>query len=343
MTTALKYIKVVCVHVIFWCCFLLVPIVLGIQELGVVSDKMLLRPLMGPVLFYINFLILVPKLLLRKHITAYVFVSLIILFLANYVMSNYVSGTPLDRLENLVTNQDNPNEFRGLKVIVPFAFSMSVFLLGGMFRVLLTYFRNENNSKQLVANKKEIEIQFLRTQLNPHFLFNSLNSIYSLVRSGSNDASEAVITLSELMRYMLYEVKDEKMPLVKELDYIKNYIALQRLRIKDNSGVKSNIHGDASDLFIEPLILVSFIENAFKYGTNFKGETQIEIYIDIKDNLLHFFVKNVVGMQQKKSKDFGIGLSNIKDQLSYLYEDKHELNILQKDGYFIVDLILKLK
>ena len=231
---------------------------------------------------------------------------------------------------------------RGLKYVMPLIFILSIFLLGGIFSLVIDFYKRERKAKQLETNKKDMELQFLRTQMNPHFLFNSLNSIYSLVRKKSDDAPEAVITLSELMRYMLYEIGEDKVPLEKEINYIKNYIQLQRLRIKNNENVKMNIHGDTKNQEIYPLILISFIENAFKYGTDYKGNTNVEIMVNIVDNLLDFKVKNKIGTYNRDNDNSGIGLSNIKNQLNYLYNGKHQLKISDKYGFYNVDLKLNL-
>ncbi|MEM9678724.1 MAG: histidine kinase [Bacteroidota bacterium] len=166
--------------------------------------------------------------------------------------------------------------------------------------------------------------------------------MYSLVRSKSDEAPEAVITLSELMRYMLYEVGEGKVLLEKEINYIKHYIALQRLRLKNAEDVKLNIHGDTKNLKIHPLLLLTFIENAFKYGTDYQGNTHIGIQIDIVDDMLHFKSKNIIGLYKKDTENSGVGLKNIKNQLNYLYNGSHSLDIDTEDSYYKVDLKLKL-
>lgn len=335
-------IKTILIHLSIWCCFLLFPLTTAILELGNIPEKMLYRLLSTPVLFYANFSFLIPKLLLRKKIILYLIVSIVFLIIFNLIAFQFAGGLPFERIEHLV--EENQVKFvKSFKFAIPFALTLSIFLLGGIFKIVLTYFEKERDSKLLENQQKEIQLQFLRTQLNPHFLFNSLNSIYSLVRSKSNEAPEAVITLSELMRYMLYEVEEEKVPLEKELDYIKNYISLQKLRLKDSQNVRSNIKGETKGLYIPPLLLISFIENAFKYGTDFKGNTEIDIAINITENTLNFNIKNIIGLHQSKSKDSGIGLANIKNQLNNLYGNNYKLHMGPLDNYFIVDLTLKLK
>jgi LytS/YehU family sensor histidine kinase len=130
----------------------------------------------------------------------------------------------------------------------------------------------------------------LRKQTNPHFLFNSLNSIYSLAHKKSDLVPDAIVTLSELMRYMLYETDNKTVALEKEINYIQNYIDLQKLRLNNIEDIFINVHGDTKNKFIEPLLLISFVENAFKYGTDYKGAAHVKIKITIFENTLDFWI-----------------------------------------------------
>jgi len=204
------------------------------------------------------------------------------------------------------------------------------FVAGAMLKVYVEWNRNEVVREKIENEKITSELQFLKAQLNPHFLFNSLNAIYSLSVKKS-DTSEAIITLSELMRYMLYEANKELVPLSKELDYIKNYIALQRLRLSNSENVTINIYGNERNLMIQPLLFISFIENAFKYGTDFKGKTYVKINISIKEDVIHFYVSNIIGAYKKELENSGVGLVNIKNRLDLLYPDSHEL-LIENNG-----------
>ncbi|GAA4276374.1 hypothetical protein GCM10022259_10980 [Aquimarina mytili] len=205
---------------------------------------------------------------------------------------------------------------------------------------MVDFYKRDKLSKETDAQRTKTELQFLKAQLNPHFLFNSLNSVYSLVRTKSNNASEAVLTLSELMRYMLYEANQEIVPLIKETEYIKNYVALQRLRLSNSEDVRLSIKGEYEKKKIYPLLLISFIENAFKYGTDFKGVTDIEIKIRVNQNKLTFNVNNIIGVYRKNIDSSGVGLTNIKNRLELLYPDLHTLEIKEENDRYIVDLTL---
>ncbi|MBC9795021.1 sensor histidine kinase [Sinomicrobium sp. FJxs] len=215
------------------------------------------------------------------------------------------------------------------------------FVIGAAIKIYMEWKRGEAIRNQVQSEKITSELQFLKAQLNPHFLFNSLNSIYSLSVKKSNDTPEAVITLSDLMRYMLYEANREYVPLARELEYIKNYIKLQRLRLSNGEQVTLNIYGDEKDKKIQPLLFISFIENAFKYGTDYTGKTVVRTVITIKEDSIHFYIKNIIGRHKKDSESSGVGLQNIKNRLELLYPDSHKLDIEDDGEHFTVSLTLK--
>lgn len=334
--------KELAIHIFCWLCLFLFPLTSTMIELNRIPIEVTIRLLTAPLLFYTNFLFLIPKLLLKKHIFLYIISSISFLIVFNYIMLNLLPNLPFEKFESMIKAQENTPIVSDIRYVMLIIFSLSIFLLGGIISLVIDFYQREKHSKELETNQKEMELQFLRTQLNPHFLFNSLNSIYSLVRSKSNNAPEAVITLSELMRYMLYEVGKDKVLLEKEITYIQNYIALQRLRIKDSEDVKLNIKGDTKNLKIYPLLLIGFIENAFKYGTDYEGKTHIDIRIKIDGKTMNFLIKNYIGIYKKDSESSGIGLNNIKEQLNHLYNHKYILKIENDSGYYVVNLILQL-
>jgi len=332
------------VHILVWLCISIFPLLNAYIDLGEVPSELYLRQVIRPILFYANYLFFVPYLLLRRKLFLYVIVSIVFLILCNYLSQELIANTIGERFRaNMPEHPNRPGRLIGIRHAIPVVFSLTVYLLGGIFGLVVDFYKKESESKELENQHKEIKLQFLRNQLNPHFLFNSLNSIYSLVRSKSNDAPEAVITLSELMRYMLYEAGDKQVLLEKEINYIKNYIALQRLRLKNSEAVKLNIKGETRNLKIYPLLLISFIENAFKYGTDYEGNTHIDIKIKVLDNKLIFNVENIIGLYRRDEKNSGVGLKNIKNQLNHLYHKNHELIIEENKANYKVYLTINLK
>ncbi len=297
-------------------------------------------------IFYINYFILVPKLLLKHKILFYVIIVLIIATTVYVMGHEFRPDTMLNQFRpNLLLNR-----LEGERKAPPFFVKYSklitvllFFAISTSLRLALEWYKNEKQKVLMQSEKVNTELSFLKAQLNPHFLFNSLNSIYALANKKSDDTSEAIITLSELMRYMIYETDRALVPLEDELNYIKNYISLQTLRIKDSIGVRFNMHGSL-DHKIEPLLLISFIENAFKYGTDFTGKTDIRIKMTVEDEHLIFEVINHISSLRKKNEhNSGVGLHNIKNRLNLLYPNNHELIITDENDHFRVFLTLKLK
>jgi len=341
LTKHISY-KEIIVHTMIWLCIGIIPLFSAYVDLGEIPSEMYLKQLARPILFYVNYLFFVPYILLKRKLVLYILASILFLVLYNYVLEGLISNTVIDEFRKMGNSPNRPRGPFGIKHAGPIVFSLSIFLLGGIFSLVVDFYKRDRLSKELEIEHKEIKLHFLRNQLNPHFLFNSLNSIYALVRSKSDSAPEAVITLSELMRYMLYEAGDEQVALEKEMNYIQHYIALQRLRLKNSEDVKLNIKGETKNLKIYPLLLIPFIENAFKYGTDYQGNTHIDIKIEVNNNKLSFRVENLVGLYTRDDKNSGVGLKNIKNQLNYLYKKNHELTIEEDPMCYRVHLSLNL-
>lgn len=297
--------------------------------------------MLNPALVYINYLLLVPKFLLKRKILQYIVISIVVLGLFNFVINTAFLPVPLRRLQDFAA-LEQVKAFKYAPYAMTFIVSLSFFLLGGVLALTKDFYRRDRITQAIRAQRNETELQFLRAQLNPHFLFNSLNSIYSMVRNKSNEAPEAIIALSELMRYMLYEAKEDLVPITKEIDYIKNYVELQLFRLSDTENVKLRVSGEYEDKKIPPLLLIPFVENAFKYGTDFKGKTEVSITLQILSNSLFFEVVNKINTYRKDKINSGIGLENIKTRLALLYPNTHVLRIDKKDKRFVVHLELNL-
>ena len=318
------------IHIFIWAIFYSVVLLFLYSEGKEITLKICLRITFGALIFYTNYSLLVPYLLLKKKKILYLLSIVVLLIIANFFISN-VFPVDMDKNRNLVGRQ--PSIFISNTVMI---------IIGTIIRVYEQWIDNDRIKTEIEIQKNKTELEALKNQLNPHFLFNSLNSIYSLTVKKSNDAPEAVITLSELMRYMLYKANDNKVLLKDELQYIENYIKLQYIRIAKNKNVKTNIRGIISKQKISPLLFISYIENAFKYGTDFNGNTEVEINISVKGNELQFKCVNIIGNRTKDKESYGIGMQNTKNRLMLLYPNKHWLTIVEKDNKFMVDLKLKL-
>ncbi|MDB5286068.1 MAG: hypothetical protein JWR05_1017 [Mucilaginibacter sp.] len=219
-----------------------------------------------------------------------------------------------------------------------------VLLCSYCYRIIL-----DNNIR--LANVKEretvhlrTELSFLRSQINPHFLFNVLNNLTLLARKKSELIEPAIVNLSQLMRYMLYESDENKVPLNKEVAYLKSYIELQRLRFGKEVTINTDMDGDYSSFYIGPMLLIALVENAFKHGTDTFNCTTIGITLKVSDqHKLYFSVMNDIAQSANQSDESaGIGIKNLKRRLDILYPGKHTLNVINYGLIFTAELSIDL-
>jgi sensor histidine kinase YesM len=218
-------------------------------------------------------------------------------------------------------------------------FYISIYIIYGIAFYFVRYsLFKEMQQKELLLQSRQSELSFLRSQINPHFLFNSLNNIYSLAYQRSDRVLPAIAGLSDLLRYMLYDTT-EKVPLEKEAEYIRKYIELQKLRFEQPVRASLHISGDMENVLLPPLLLIPFVENAFKHGDFSNGSPGMLMNIYTTDKKLHVHCHNKKGKQEKDSGG-GIGLENVKRRLSLLYPGKHVLLVEDKNDSFTINLEL---
>ncbi|MCG9791487.1 sensor histidine kinase [Flavobacterium algicola] len=334
------------IHSIIWCLFILVALIPLFENKSAINSDFCFQWASGIALFYFNFYYLVPQLLLQKKLWEYlmilsaiitVFVVIRITLLPHEMrvedMRN-ING----RIVELIPKRRPPL----LMKFLPILFYLFITAGSTVIKTLSEYYTNQQNKLIEEAKRTASELNYLRKQTNPHFLFNALNSIYSLAYQKSDKVPDAIVTLSEMMRYMLYETDNQTVFLEKEINYIKNYIELQKLRLNNIENIYINVHGNTKDIHIEPLLLIGFVENAFKYGTDYKGVAYVKIVINIEDNILDFCIENKVQDFHKDPENSGIGMSNIESRLNLLYPKTHQLTTLEKDDNFRVQLKLTL-
>ena len=221
--------------------------------------------------------------------------------------------------------------------------SIALFLLlaGGMIRLAYSFIKSQNEKKSLENLNLNAEVNFLKSQINPHFLFNTLNSIYSQAHNKSEHTEYSILKLSELLRYVLYETGEERVPLERDIQYINNYIDLQRIRLSSKITLRYTINGNLSGNTIAPLMLITFIENAFKHGISYTQPSVIDIDITVFEKTLTLTVSNPV-VKNDIFTQGGLGLKNVTRRLELLYPGKHNLTISQTDNQYLVNLKIDL-
>lgn len=217
-----------------------------------------------------------------------------------------------------------------------YSHSVLVYLIGVATSLLIAI---KNRLQKVEKDKMKSELSFLKAQINPHFLFNTLNSIYALAIKKDDKTADAVVQLSELMRYIITNANDDVIALDKEIDYINNFIELQKNRLGNTVLIKYTVEGAVLGKTITPLILISFIENAFKHGVNPNQNSEIVIKITVVDDFLTLFVCN--NKVENLQSDSGIGLQNTIERLSLLYPNTHQLTIDDQPENYTLTLTIK--
>jgi two-component system LytT family sensor kinase len=214
-------------------------------------------------------------------------------------------------------------------------------LMSGFIRLAFSFIRNQNEKKALENANLNAEVSLLKSQINPHFLFNTLNGLYSLAHAKSDHTEHAILKLSDILRYVLYDSAIEKIDLAKDIEYISNYIHLQRLRVSKKVTIHYEVQGNMEGLTIAPLLLITFIENAFKYGVSYMHASTINISITVFEETLTLIATNTV-FENNTFDAGGIGLKNARRRLDLLYPGKYLLDIVH-DRVYVTNLKINLK
>ncbi|MFA5727493.1 MAG: histidine kinase [Saccharofermentanaceae bacterium] len=325
------------IHILIWLAYFMVPL-LFIESAAGRERFMILgwfMQLLTLIYFYYNYSFLIPRFLLPKKIVLYVvmlILGLLVISGINAIFSLSVFG--------MFEHRHPFNLWRA--VTFPVYPVLLAFALSSAIRIIMEYFQNERQKKEMESEKLSAELAFLKSQVNPHFLFNILNNICSLARKKSDNTENAIIKLSQIMRYMLQDSKDETVCLEKEVEYLQNYIDLQRLRISDQVRITFTVEGRPEQMSIAPLLLIPFVENAFKHGVSYMDEAEITITLKAYSDNLTFIVVNRVVKQNVESSDqgSGIGLKNVKRRLDLLYPKNHALIISEENNQYQVELTI---
>ena len=279
-----------------------------------------------------------PKFLLKGKYTQF---AVIILFWAvaglfiNYLFRAYIFIPLQERYTSGGINR-NPWEANSFLVLTTTAGVTSVITL------FKHWLRSQQERMQAEKEKVISELQLLKAQVHPHFLFNTLNNIYSFSLENSAKTPEMILKLSSLLSYMLYDCKAEQVLLEKEIEVMKNYIGLERERYDDNLDISLSVEGDVKHKFIAPLLMLPFLENAFKHGTSEQlDKNWLSIDISVHRSIVRCKIANSKN-EHVPFHESGIGIQNVKKRLRFLYPGKHELKIADEGAFFVVSLMVEL-
>ena len=316
------------------------------------------------IIFYINYFLLVPKYFFDGKKYRY-YISVAILLFMFYFVSDISNQTVFKYVPDGRRPGNHDREFTDKKMPVPpgpmlrfpmrppfrqmhmfnygFTSLFLVFFSLGL-KVLERHSSIEKIQKDLEREKLNSELAFLKNQISPHFFFNTLNNIYSLISINAEDSQKAVLKLSKLMRYLLYESEQGDTKLSSEIDFMNNYIDLMKLRMSNKISLTVEFSEVYKNISIPPLLFIPFIENAFKHGISFRENSFIRILMTYEDGVIIFRCANSLAISGNGSTvdSSGIGLINVKKRLELLYPGKHELTINKTENTFEVLLNIKL-
>jgi hypothetical protein len=317
----------------------IIELIITGQEFDYTVTNNLLRLLiLGAAIFY-NIYVLIPKYLANKKFGAYMGFLVLLVFIVS----------PIEAFFIYAKSRDFPEIQANVVGSLNWSFVPNFFVVGAstLAKISMDWYRNLREKQELQNETLQSELRFLKSQINPHFLFNTLNSLYALTLKKSDKAPDIVLKLSEMMRYMLYDCNEKLVPLSREVSYISNYLELEKLRQAKSMDVRFDVKGSISDQKIAPLMFIPFIENCFKHGMGHQVEKGF-VYIDLEviDNFLNLRIENnkpISLPKQTHARSGGIGLVNVRRRLDLLYSGNYTLNIEDSPDSYCVYLKLYLE
>lgn len=335
---------IISLHVLFWTLFFLTPFLIKFsvahnssfnaeKDVGNIYTAVFLDNLLRALIFYVNAYFLIPRLAYARRFGQYLVALLVALCL-------------LILWNQFIYHQLTPGlHFKSWSYAL-FELPTFIFIVmaSSAFRLIADKIKEQQQAREKETENLKTELSFLRSQVSPHFMFNVLNNMVALARKKSDLLEPSLIQLSSLLRYMLYETDEDKVLVEKEIEYLKSYIELQAQRFGKNVDIDTSFATATDGFIIEPMLLIPFVENAFKHGTGLVPQARIDIRLELGDSRLRFFVRNRYHEtgSWEKDKTSGIGLTNVKRRLNLLYPNSHSLQITKEDGWFSVLLELNL-
>ena len=326
-------------HTLFWLALYIILIILDQnQNISYVLIRELVNVAFFAIMVYLNIYLLFPYYLAKKNLLVHLIsiaVAAILITPIKTLTFYLTSSSYADMQVYFLNNQ--PSIF------------LSTFFIGiasTIYNIMNDWLLTQREKKELQAQTLQSELKFLKSQINPHFLFNTLNSLYALTLKKSDQAPEIVLKLSEMMRYMLYECNVPQVPLQKEVNYLHNYLELEKLRQGKRMKIDFSVIGEPKEQRLAPLMFIPFIENCFKHGINNQiTEGFVNMVLHIKPDSVKMEIENSrapLRPSTSSKKSGGIGLVNVRRRLNLLYPAKHKLQISENPNTYKVELLLEL-
>lgn len=296
--------------------------------------------------FYITAHSLIPKYLYNHRYFPFIGLLVLVVILGGFIMLLAVRSVDYFFYPEREIISTNPAKLKFDINIFTWTSLLAAFGSGGL-KIMIDSFRLRRRLYEVEKEKISTELNFLRSQINPHFLFNVINTIYFQIDKKNADARASVEKLSEMLRYQLYECTSDKIEIKKELDYIRNYVAVQTLRMERGSDIQLHIEEGIGNFKIAPLLILPIVENAFKHVSNFRDPSNNKIYINLGRSDQNFFIVETLNSYDRTNganfllQSGGLGVQNLKRRLELLYPNQHELTVKQDEHLYRT--ILKIK
>lgn len=324
-------------HSLFWAVYILIMVLWQGQADGYLYTftNQLIKSVFYGIAVYFNIYYLIPNYLSQTRFATYsaLLILLVVIIVPLLMISLYIRFLHDPEAQQRVI--DSQMQF----------FLMTFIILGisTILKIITDWIRHQTVKRELERQTMRSELRFLKSQINPHFLFNTLNNLYALTLKKSDKAPEIVLKLSEMMRYMLYECNERRVPLRKEVNYLSNYLDLERLRQGKNMKIDFTLNGNIGNQKIAPLMFIPFLENSFKHGLNQVSEGFVHIRMDVQDQELEMSIENSKpAIPKMNHRSGGIGLQNVQRRLDLLYPEQYELKIDNQPEKYIVHLKINL-
>jgi len=291
----------------------------------------------------------IPRYLLKQKYLLTI-ISVVVCFMITAFLSTLLSATIIPEIEKWILDVDNTwlreraKNYIFLSLMAGLRGAITIGGIAASIKLMKHWYVKEQRNLQLQKENAEAQLQLLKAQVHPHFLFNTLNNIYSHTQNTAPVASQLVMGLSDMLRFMLYECNQPLVPLSKELKMIQDYILLEQIRYDDQLDVHIDLPSDTAGLGIAPLLLLPLVENCFKHGTsNMIDQPWLSMQVTLEQNSMHVKLMNGKTNEKSKTSHTGIGILNVRKRLSLLYPGKHEMTITDEEDVFIVNLWLQLE
>ncbi len=295
---------------------------------------------MSMILVYVNIYVLYPRFIVRKKYLQYLLFFVIALWIF-YVIRTELIYYLIN--ENVWPESNTPQKAYSFNhILVVFLFGIYDVALVTTIKLTADWIYERKRTEQLQKAQLRSELNFLKTQIQPHFFFNTLNNLYALSIQKSDNAPEVILKLSEIMQYVLYDAKDSAIKLSKEINYIHSYLELEKLRYGENLKSELSVSGNIDDIEVPPLLFLPFIENCFKHGAKNNDNIWVNIAFERGKDKLLFHVENNFNRGNKPEVKHGIGIQNVKRRLKLLYDSKFHLNTDIFDDRYVVHLTIPL-